>query len=249
LDLPRELRDYVYSFVFSVQGAIFILLPNPYGMISVRKARIVRHRNQGPSEPKHLGRVITLSMMRVCRQVHAECSPVLYGKNVFRIGPHNDIETSIAYRQLVRHVIFIAETDHRIYKSNLDEVNYGWKRRFWPSVINGGTYTLERYPNLETFTITLRSPYYGQAWRPAFFAVENKTREQRIALAAQWLHPKCPVENERLRACLRLELDPSPSMLSKDPYTGSRIVLDDDEEMGWDYSEFAEAFQLMLSFA
>jgi hypothetical protein len=260
LDLPRELRDVIYNHVFRVQGAIYIFSPESFSRIStsytfspnlpsritVGKARIVRHGNEGPIEPRTLGRVITLSMMRVCRQLHAECAPVLYGGNVFRIGPESEMRTSLVYRQLVRHVTFKADVDYRVYKTNLEDVNYGWKRRFWPSVVSDGSKTLERYPNLETLTILLTSPKYGQAWRPAMFAVANKTKEQRIALAVGWLQLRCPLQDERLRACLKVELVPPSGVISKEELTGSRFAVDEDEEAGWDCAEFAEAFQLML---
>jgi hypothetical protein len=156
------------------------------------------------------------------------------------------METSLVYRQLVRHVIFIADADLRLYKTNLDEVNYGWKRRLWPSIVSGGAETLKRYPNLETLTVILASPNYGQPWRPAFFAVQNKTKEQRIALAVRWLQSRCPLENERLRACLRMEVTP-PAMLSKDDFSGSIFSPDDNEEIEWDCTEFSEAFKIVMS--
>jgi hypothetical protein len=246
LDLPREIRDYVYEYAFCVQGAIFMYSPNLYSnRRPTYKARIVRQGTKGPIEPRHLGKIIPLSLMRTCKQLHAECSPVLYGQNIYRIGPLNDLETSLTYRQLVRHIVYMADADPRIYKANLDEVNYGWTRRFWPSIISGGTTTLERYPNLETLTITLTSPLYGQAWRPSFFAVYNKTKEHRIALAVNWLKPRCPLSNERLRKCLKLELHMPFTALSKEDFKGSRFALDEDEEDEWDCTEFAEAFQVM----
>jgi hypothetical protein len=221
--------------------------PNPYSnRRPTYKARIVRLRNKGPAEPQRLGRAIALSLLTTCRQLHAECSPVLYGGNVFRIGPSNDIETSLVYRQLVQHIIFIADVDLRLYKTNLDEVNYGWKRRLWPSIVNGGAGTLARYPNIETLTVILASPNYGQPWRPAFFAVRTKTKEQRISLAVQWLQTRCPLENERLRACLRMEVNP-PVLYSKHEFIGSKFAPDEDDESDWDCTEFAEAFKIVMN--
>jgi hypothetical protein len=221
--------------------------PNPYSnRRPTYKARIVRLRNKGPIEPRPLGRAIALSLLITCRQVHAECSPVLYSGNVFRVGPLNDMETSLVYRQLVHHVIFIADADSRLYKTNLDEVNYGWKRRFWPSIVTGGAETLKRYPNLETLTVILTSPSYGQVWRPAFFAVQNKTKEQRISLAVRWLQTRCPLENERLRGCLRVEGTP-PAHLSQEDLKGSIFSPDENEEKDWDYTEFAEAFNTVMN--
>jgi hypothetical protein len=158
------------------------------------------------------------------------------------------METSLVYRQMVQHVIFMADADPRLYKTNLDDVNYGWTRRFWPSIVSGGAKTLERYPNLQTLNITLTSPRYGQPWRPAFFAVYNKTREQRIAYAVRWLHPRCPLEDERLRGCLRLELS-STGVLHKDEFKGSRFAPEEDDEDDWDGEEFAEAFKIVMGLA
>ncbi|KAF2825776.1 hypothetical protein CC86DRAFT_407038 [Ophiobolus disseminans] len=242
LDLPRELRDYVYTFAFRVPGAIFIYSANPYSVRPDSKAMIVRYRNEGPIEPQKLGNAIPVPMLRICKQLHAECGPFLYGGNVFRVWFLSDTGLPLQYRQLVRHIMFTTEPDHRIFKTNFDEVNYGWKRRFWPSVITAGMDLIERFPSLETLTcvpITTSCP----EWTPAFFTVYNKTKEQRIALAAQWLQSRCPVENDQLRACLRLELQAPPG-LSTDEFKGSRFVPDEDED-SWDCTEFAHAFQLM----
>lgn len=250
LDLPLEIRDYIYSFALRVEGAIFMYSPNLYSnRRPIYKARIVRHGNAGPIEPQRLGRCIALSMLQTCKQLHAECSLVFYGENIYRLGPLNDIDTSVVYRQLVRHVVYIADADLRIYQTNLDEVNYGWTRRLWPSIISGGTATLERYPNLETMTITLTSPRYvhHRPWRPAFFAVYNKTRAQRIAYAVRWLKPRCPLQNERLRDCLRVEMHTPPwEALSKEDFKNSWFA-DAVEEDDWDFAEFAEAFRVVKS--
>lgn len=253
LDLPRELRDYVYGFAFRVHGAIFIYSPNPYAIRPVAKAMIVRHEGRGPFEPQPLGNIIPMKLMQTCRQLHAECSAVLYGENVFRIWFLSDTELTLAYRQLVRNVILTAEVDHRVFGTALEEVSYGWKRRFWPTIISNGINMLERFPGLETLTFPLKPPRHGEIWRPAFFAVENKTRAQRVALAANWMKPRCPLENERLRACLQLELVPpsGSSKVAKDDYKGSRFAPeeDEDEEQEWDCTEFRDAFELMKTLA
>lgn len=220
--------------------------PNPYNnRRPTYKARVVRHGNKGPVEPLHLGRLIPLSLILTCRQMHSECAPVLYRDNLYRVGPLNPLETSLVYRQLVKHVVYMADADPRLYKADLDEVNYAWKRRFWPSIVHGGARTLERFPNIETLTVTLTSPR-GRMWRPAFFAVDNKTTQQRIALAVGWMHPRCPVDNERLRACLRLELNPS-ARISKDEYKGSTFAPEDSDEEDRACAEFAEAFKIVMS--
>ncbi|CAO2655267.1 Nn.00g103310.m01.CDS01 [Neocucurbitaria sp. VM-36] len=245
LDLPRELRDYVYGFAFRVHGAILIYSPNPYAVPPITKAMLVRHKGEGPVEPQPLGDLIPMALLRTCRQLHAECSAVLYGANAFRIWFLSDTELKPTYRELVRHIIFTAEVDHRIFSSDLDEVSYWWKRRFWPTLVQNGISMLDRFSSLETLTFPMKSPRHGESWRPAFFAVENKTREQRVALAANWMKPRCPLENERLRECLQIELVP-PSGLSKDDYAGSRFAPDEDEEE-WDCMEFMDAFELMKS--
>ncbi|KAH7355808.1 hypothetical protein BKA66DRAFT_575148 [Pyrenochaeta sp. MPI-SDFR-AT-0127] len=254
LDLPRELRDYVYGFAFRVHGAIFIYSPNPYAVRPIAKAMIVRHKGYGPVEPQPLGNIIPMALMRTCYQLHAECSAVLYGENVFRIWFLSDTELTLAYRQLVRHISLTAEVDHRVFGSSLEEVSYGWKRRFWPTIITNSTSMLERFPSLETLTFPLKPPRHGELWRPAFFAVEHKTRAQRVALAANWMKPRCPFENERQRQCLQLELVPSSRQqkVSLDEYKGSRFAPEEDEdedmEQEWDCTEFTDAFELMKSF-
>ncbi|KAL5119990.1 hypothetical protein ACEQ8H_002088 [Pleosporales sp. CAS-2024a] len=248
LDLPLELRDHIYTSALLVHGAIFMYSPNHWTarLSTVQyKARIVRHKHRGPIEPQHLGPSVALSLLRTCKQVHSESSPIFYGKNIFRIGPLNDLEAALVYRQLVRHVVYMADADFRIYKSNLDEVNYGWTRRLWPSIVSGGTATLERYPNLKTLTVTLTSPTYGHEWRPAFFAVYGKTKEQRIALAVNWLQPRCPLVSERLRGVLKVELHVPFGKMERDEFKGSKFAVEDDGEYYWDCEEFAEAFGVM----
>lgn len=243
LDLPRELRDYVYGFAFRVNGAILIYSPNPYAMRPTTKAMLIRHKGEGPVEPQPLGNVIPMALPRACRQLHAECSAILYGANAFCIWFLSDTVLKLGYRQLVRHMIFTAEVDHRIFGIDLDEVSYWWKRRFWPTLVQNGISKLESFSSLETLTLPIKPPRYGASWKPAFFAVENKTREQRISLAANWMRARCPFEDGRLRECLQIELEP-PSGLSKDEYEGSRFTPDEDDKE-WDEKEFVDAFELM----
>jgi len=242
LDLPRELRDYIYSFAFQVSGAILVYSTNPYRARPDTKAMIVRHGNEGPIKPQKLGNAFPLSIIRTCKQLHAECSPVLYGQNVFRVWFLHTRDLSPKYRQLVRHLMFTTCADNRIYSPDLDEVDHVWKRRFWPTIRTAGVKLLEDFPNLETLTFDPHPPSRS-GWRPAFFAVENKTKEQRIALAAQWLRTRCPIDNDRLRACLQLEFASTPG-IPKEDFQGSRFAPDEDDDC-WDHTEFAEAFRLM----
>ncbi len=182
--------------------------------------------------------------MRTCKQLHTECSAVLYGANVFRILHFSDANFELAYCQLVRHVIYIAQVDHRIFVSDLDEVDFGWTRRFWPLMLQNGSRMLERFPRLENLTFPLKPLRHGESWKPAFFAVENKTRAQRVAIAANWMKIRCPWRNLRLRDCLHLELDP-PKKISKAELEGSSFDPEETFEEEWDCTEFIEAFELM----
>ncbi|KAH7083764.1 hypothetical protein FB567DRAFT_594283 [Paraphoma chrysanthemicola] len=250
LDLPRELRDYVYSFAFHVQGAIFLLSMNPWAMHPASIGQVVRHDNKGPVEPKRLRDVVPMTLLRTCRQIRSECSPVLFGDNIFRVWFLTTPDLAPCYRQLIRHITFDLQPDQKMYRprwSGLEEVSYGWNRRWWPDVLAKGLRMLDQFPNVEVITIKLTSKDHGESWKPAFFDIEHKTREHRVAVAARWLHPRCPIEDARLRRCLRLELQ-TPRVLAKDDYTGSRFAPDEDGESEWDYTEFADAFQLMKSF-
>lgn len=82
-------------------------------------------------------------------------------------------------------------------------------------------------------------------------AAENRTRKQRVAVAAAWMKPWCPfgkgVEEERLRRCLLLEIVPGsghagPKAVDREVYAGSRF----DWEEEWDCGEFAEAWKAMV---
>lgn len=227
----------MYGFAFRVPGAIFIYSTDPLSHRPILKAKIVKDKNRGPSEPRRIASVIPIALMRTCRQLHAECRGVLYG-NVFQLYM-SDAPFAPFYRDLVRHITFTTDADHRIFVDDLETVGYWWRKRFWPDIIEKSTKMLDRYPSLETLTFPIRLNRGGQTWRPAFLASDMKTREQRIALAASWMAAKCPFENEQLRQCLHLEI---ASGLSKEAYKGSTFAPEDDE---WDAEEFAEAFERM----
>ncbi|KAF2851405.1 hypothetical protein T440DRAFT_62926 [Plenodomus tracheiphilus IPT5] len=246
LDLPRELRDVVYDYAFRVQGAIFVYSPDPYFLYTAAKAMIVRHGNEGPTEPIPLANRIPISLLRSCRQLHSECSMVLYGINVFRIWSLGEEILCSTYRKLVRHVILTEEVEPRIFGSDPDDVGHAWKKRFWPSVMKNGKLTVERFPGLETMALSLKPPRRRRCWRFAFFSTRTMKREQRIALATEWLQPKCPWDDERVRDCLQISLVPD-AIIRLDEYEGSRFAFDPEDEVqeAWDTTEFDEAFLLV----
>jgi hypothetical protein len=166
--------------------------------------------------------------MRTCRQLHAECRGVLYGHNVFRLYM-SDAPFVPFYQNLVRHITFTTDADHRIFGDDLETVSYWWRKRFWPDIITKSTKILDRFPSLETLTFPIQLNRSGQTWRPAFLASDLKTREQRIVVAASWMAAQCPFENEKLRKCLHLEIMPASSFSAHE----------------WDPAEFTEAFELM----
>ena len=244
LDLPRELRDQIYHYAFCVSGAIFIY-SLPYYAPPRPIAKLVRYQNEGPSEPQALGNALAMGLLQTCRQLHSEGSVVLYGTNRFRVWLFlSETDLAPVYRRLVHHIIFTTEADYRIFNVELDTVSYWWKRRFWPTVIDNATKLLARFPCVETMTVSIKSLISQPNWRPAFFAVENKTTEQRVALAAAWMETMCPFESERLRRCLKLELVPPAGVIAKQDFEGSRFAPDEDEEE-WNYTEFADAFERM----
>lgn len=101
---------------------------------------------------------------------------------------------------------------------------------------------LAQFPNVESLTVPMKPGVESTAWRPVFFAVGGKTAERRIELAAEWMLERCPLEDERLRDCLHLELVPPLGSISKEEYAGSRFAPDEED---WDYTEFENAFELM----
>lgn len=218
---------------------------DPFNAYPKQKAMVIPHHNEGPVGPTKIGEIMSLSIFRSCKQLHAECCPVVYSENIFQVWALTKTDLSASYRQLVRHAMFTTESDYRIYSKHFDEVSHGWKRRFWPSIVAGGTELLARFPGIETLTAILTPPRSGPSWRPVFFANRSNSKERRIEIAAQWLQGRCPIEDDRLRACLRLELKPPPAVLKEDT-AGSRFA-DDDDEDEWDYTEFADAFRLMSS--
>ncbi|KAF2633076.1 hypothetical protein BU25DRAFT_329375 [Macroventuria anomochaeta] len=243
LDLPRELRDLIYSYTFHVAGAIFVYTKDPYQPERKLRSKIVRHKNAGVVEPQSVYKWISTGLLQTCRQLHAEAAPVLYGDNTFRIWFLNKTNLALAYCQLVRHVTFTTEATHRIFgPRDLDAVSHGWKHRFWPSILDSGGKMLAQFPNVESLTVPMIPGVESSAWRPAFFAVGGKTAERRIELAAEWMLERSPLTDERLRDCLHLELVPPPGIISREEYAGSRFAPDEEE---WDYTEFENAFELM----
>lgn len=242
LDLPRELRDLIYSYALHASGAIFVYTRNPYRPVPRLTAKIVRYKKAGAVEPQRLSKQISTGLLLTCRQLHAECAPVLYGDNIFRILFLGDTTLALPYRQLVRHVTFTTEAAHRIFGLDLDYVSHGWRRRFWPNILDSGQKMLAQFPNVQSLTVPMKPGVESTSWRPAFFAVGGKTADRRIELAAEWMLQRCPIDDDRLRDSLHLELVPPPGSISKEEYAGSRFAPDDEE---WDYTEFENAFELM----
>jgi hypothetical protein len=245
LDLPRELRDLIYSHALHVSGALFIYTPNLHRSFPLFKAKIVRYKALGAVEPQSVYKRISTGLLRTCRQLHAESSPVLYGDNVFRIWLASDSGLALRYREMVRHVTFTTEEAQRVFSPKLDIalVRHGWKRRFWPSIIDSAEKLLAQFPNVDCLSV-LVSPggEVGAAWRPAFFANGDETPEERVEGAARWLREMCPVDDERVKEVLRVELVPPKGSISREEYVGSRFA---PEEGEWDYEEFRWAFELM----
>ena len=247
LDLPRELRDLVYLFALRMPGAIFIYSLDPYSARPKIRAKVVRNKDEGPFEPTPIGKSMPMALLRSCRQVHAESAEVLYRKNIFRLYS-KDAGFAPIYHPLVRHIVFTTDSMiQKIFSDDLTVVNYWWRKHFWQDVLFKSTKILETFPHLDSLTFPIKSSQYGQSWKPAFFASEQKSREHRVTLAAAWFKSNCPFPSERHRQCLRLEIV-APSGVpigahdgSRDEYDGSRFVPD----IEWDSSEFSEAFEMM----
>ncbi|KAF1933267.1 uncharacterized protein M421DRAFT_51966 [Didymella exigua CBS 183.55] len=243
LDLPRELRDFIYAYAFHVTGAIFIYTKNPYQPEPKLRSKIVRYRGSGAAEPMSVHKQVSIGLLQSCRQLHAESAPVLYGDNTFRIWFLGKTNLTLAYCQLVRHVTLTTEAAYRIFNSrDLDSTSHGWRNRFWPAILDSGRKMLARFPNVESITVPMKSGTESSTWRPAFFALGGRTADRRIELAAEWMLERTKFPDERLRDCLHLELEPSPGSISKEEYAGSRFAPDEEE---WDYTEFGNAFELM----
>ncbi|KAH6642343.1 hypothetical protein C7974DRAFT_302427 [Boeremia exigua] len=246
LDLPRELRDLIYAHTFHVPGAIFIYTMNPYHPLRTLRAKTVRYKHHGATEPQSVFQSISTGLLQSCRQLHAEACPVLYGDNHFRLWFPDDATLAPAYCGLLRSIIITAaESAHLLFGSqDLDAVSHGWKHRFWPRILDSCGKILAQFPNAERICVPMKAGAKAGAegWRPAFFALGGKTAERRVELAAEWMLERSPLVNERLRDCLHLELEPPPGTISREEYAGSRFAPDEEE---WDYSEFEHAFELM----
>ncbi|KAF2489607.1 hypothetical protein BU16DRAFT_471551 [Lophium mytilinum] len=239
LNLPRELRDLIYEHALQAPGAI-IIYTKPHQLLGfVLAAKNIREKNVGPPEPVPLESVLSLGLMRTCRQLHAECSPILYGNNTFRLyTPEGDFAAA-RYARLVRHVTLGSSINAR--KALVEPANGGvhWER-FWPSVLWGCQRLLNVFPNLQDMTFLLHaSSADGLVYRPYFIDFGNPDRAGRIAATAAWFKERCSFGTENLRCCLHLQLAPPP------PRTARTEALSSSDHEPWDISEFYEAFELM----
>jgi hypothetical protein len=201
----------------------------------------IRHGGDGPIEPQSLlNGMIPVALFRTCRQLRAESSPVFYSNNTMSFWELGHISVGLVNMRLVRHVVVEASPCGILDKS-LEHVNYCWKRRFWPEILRRSAAILEQFPNLQTLTFSLNPPR-DKIWRPAFFDVASKTREERIDRVATWMGQRCTWGDERLRAILHFEMRPSPGS-SREDYLGSRFVCEEDDI--WDCTELSKAFEQM----
>jgi hypothetical protein len=164
----------------------------------------------------------------------------LFGRNAFRLYASN-ADFAPRYRAHVRHIVFTTDSMiQKIFDNDREIVSYWWRRHFWPDIIDKSMRLLQTYPNLVTLTFPIKSSRQGETWRPAFMASEQKTRDQRIAVAAAWLKANSPFDDKRLQDCLHLEIVPAAPDW-KESWLTSRIYLEEE----WDCSEFEEAFKRM----
>jgi hypothetical protein len=194
-----------------------------------------RHKGSGPAEPQPLRDLIPIAILRTCWQLRVECTPLLYGSNVFSFWILKDTEH-----------LHPATTDLApSWQRQMHSPDSWWIRRLWPEMQNNAQAVLDRFPSLEKLTFLLKPPQHGSVGRLSLSDLESDIREQRIAIAASWMKLRCPVENKRLIECLVLEVVP-PSGLSEEEVAGSRFAAEDEEDENWNgYAEFTEAFELM----
>lgn len=253
LDLPRELRDIIYAYAFHVTGAIFIYNTDPYRPQPRLKSKVVRYRGVGSADPVGVYEQVSIGLLRSCRQLHAECAPVLYGDNTFRTWLLGKANLTLTYRQLVRYATCTTEAAYRILDTrDLDTTSHGWRHRFWPAILDSGGRMIVQFPNIESITVPMQPTAVVRqddslvevppTWRPAFFDLGGRTADRRIELAAEWMLERTKFPDERMRDCLHLEIVPSPNRIPREEYAGSRFAPDEEE---WDYTEFANAFELM----
>ncbi|KAF9700372.1 hypothetical protein EKO04_002053 [Ascochyta lentis] len=246
LDLPQELRDLIYSYTFHVHGAIMPYGNNPSPMDYTLRAFIVRHKTHGENRRISVYKHISIGLLQTCRQLHAECAPVLYGDNIFRVGVNSFNDLALAYHQLIRHVTFSTDAgDDMFDTNNVGPVSHSWKSYFWPQVVDSAQKMVLQFPNIKSLTVLVRIMERSTRWRPAFFIMDGGSAESRVERAAEWMRERCELEDDRLRDCLHLELDmPLPgNYIVPHSSKGAKVRLLEQEE--WDRAEFGHAFELM----
>jgi hypothetical protein len=208
--------------------------------------RNVRYKDEGPLEPQRISNAFASNLLKTCQQLQPESAALFYGQNIFKF-PMGNIDFAPSYRSLVRHIVFTTEAGRGIYSSDLEVMSYWWRQVFCANVAASSSKLLLLYPGLETLTLPIRSDNIRDTWRPAFMAVDYRTREQRISVGARWLKANCPMEDERLSRILHLEIHTiSTSHISRAEFEVSRFAFEeDDEDASWNHTEFAAAFERM----
>ncbi|KAF2746035.1 hypothetical protein M011DRAFT_478427 [Sporormia fimetaria CBS 119925] len=235
LDLPRELRDMIYELALVVPGAIFFYACESYPRAHIHKAVIVRHKDLGPSSPLPVHQALQSKLLRVSRQLHAEATPMLYSRNLFRLFSSN-VNFAPRYRGYVHNILFpLDSVSNKLFSRDVTVVAYWWRQCFWPEVLFQARMLLKIYPNLRSLTFSIKE--YGNmvTWRPAFVpwglrgGEVRERREIRVKAARAWLRDKCPMD-DGVKRVLRMEI------------MGGERNGNGGEESEFDVVEFAEAF-------
>lgn len=193
LDLPPELRTRIYSELLVMDGDLFI-----YHDEGLK----VQYRNR----PSHHGDkpLVTVGLLRTCKQIYFEATPVLYGNNTIGASQPNNVKFLQAIGPSIQHIrsFFVAYCNRPYFEEVcqllesapfLERLSLADKSR---AVLECGR---ERFP----FVLAPLMRSLDQAWKkhpdkkgkdvleilnvdPGLLGSEEYEREHTIAQAKAW---------------------------------------------------------------
>ena len=85
LQLPPEIRNYIWEYVAIKDRAILLYEPNQRGRVPesrLRSGNLIKHHQE---DDERRWPSTQLAVAFTCRQLYLEVTPIYYGKNTFRL--------------------------------------------------------------------------------------------------------------------------------------------------------------------
>lgn len=88
--LPREIRDDIHSYVFASPWGFVVLPDASSGYPTRRPNSLLRIKSYEPYYQRSCLENLSLTYLRVCKQIHAECKDLLWSYNALFLGDVRD---------------------------------------------------------------------------------------------------------------------------------------------------------------